>query len=258
MSPTCHKLSRASVGLLYNSRMNVLTLVLLLASTAIPTAEEIVKRSVTYHDPEGAWASRPIEITAKVRLAERLAAERGYAGRTDRFLVDNAAKEFRLWTDRAGDRVEIIGSDDVFSAKLNDSFDISEEDQQEFRLARERLSFWRDYFTYVYGMPMKLLDPGTILGEVKRTEFGGHERLSVRVTYSPDVGTDIWYYYFDPQSYALVGCRFYRDEAAKDGEYILYEGEERGPHGLRIPKLRNWHMNIDGEFIASDEVVSVK
>ena len=82
--------------------------------------------------------------------------------------------------------------------------------------------------------------------------------LTLRVTYAPEVGQDVWYFYFDPESFALVGCRFFHDEAANDGEYIVFDGEVEGPHGLRLPRLRRWHMNRDGEYIAVDDVKSIE
>ena len=108
-------------------------------------------------------------------------------------------------------------------------------------------------------MPMKLRDPGTRLDPaVKRTELDGRAVLALRVTYAPEVGGDTWYFYVDPRTFALAGCRFYHDESANDGEYIVFEGEVEGPRRLRLPKLRRWHMNRDGEYIAVDEVLSIE
>jgi hypothetical protein len=226
---------------------------------ALPAANELLERSLAYHDPQNAWSSRPIEITAEVRLAVRLAAERGYARRTDRIRVDNAAEQFQYWSEKGADRIEITGDGGTFSARLNGSSEISAEDRQEHRLANDQLPGWRDYFTYVYGMPMKLRDPGTRLDPaVTRTEFAGREVFALRVTYAPEVGTDTWYFYVNPRTFALVGCRFFHDEAKNDGEYIVFEGEIKGPHGLRLPKLRHWHMNRDDEYIAVDEVISIE
>jgi len=228
-------------------------------STALPTAGDLLERSLAYHDPENVWSSQPIEITAEVRLAERLASERGYAIRTDHIRVDIAAGNFWYRSKKGPDRIEIAGSGETFSARLNGSWDIDEEDRQEHRLAADQLSGWRDYFTYLYGMPMKLRDPGTRLDPaVTRTELDGREVLALRVTYSPEVGKDTWYFYVDPQSFALAGCRFFHDESENDGEYIVFEGEVHGPHGLRLPKLRHWYMNRDGEYIATDDVISIE
>jgi len=242
------------------AEMNLLLTVLILASMSggLPSAEELVERSVAYHDPDGVWNARGVEIIAEVRLAERLAAERGYATRTDRIRIHEASGEFHYRAEKAGDVIEVVSDHGTFQAKLNGSPEIAEADRQAHGLSQDRLVRWRDYFAYMFGMPMKLRDPGTHLGaEVRSAEFAGRQALALRVTYTPEVGTDVWYFYFDPGTYALVGCRFFHDESANDGEYIVFEGEEAGGR-LKLPKLRRWYMNLDDEFIASDEIVSIR
>ena len=51
--------------------------------------------------------------------------------------------------------------------------------------------------------------------EVVKDESG--EVVQLRATYDPEVGEDIWDFFFDPETYALVGYRFFRDEAARGG-----------------------------------------
>lgn len=240
--------------------MNMLLVALILASSpgGLPSAEELVTRSVAYHDPEGLWESRGLEITAEVRLAERLAAERGYATRTDRIRIHEASGSFEYRSEKSGDVIEVFLDHGKFEARLNGSTEISETDRETHGLGQDRLPRWRDYFAYMFGMPMKLRDPGTRLDpRVRSEEFAGREVLALRVSYAPEVGGDVWRFYFDPTSYALVGCRFYHDEAANDGEQIVFEGEvSDGP--LRLPRTRTWYMNKDGEQIATDEIVSVR
>lgn len=77
---------------------------------------------------------------------------------------------------------------------------------------------------------MKLRDPGTRLDPtVRRTTFNERQVPVLRVTYAEEVGKDIWYFYVDPETWALTGCRFFHDESKNDGEYIAYEGEIRAP-----------------------------
>jgi hypothetical protein len=197
---------------------------------ALPAAADVLQQSLDYHDPRGVWSSQPLEITAEVRLAKRLADERGYSVRTDRIFIDNATGQFRYHSVRGTEETQESGA-----------------------------GRWRDYFTYVFGVPMKLRDPGTILDPtVTRTTFVDRDVYALRVTYSTEVGADTWYFYFNPETFALEGCRFFHDEAAKDGEYIVYEGEIEGPGQLRLPRRRLWHMNLDGEYIAVDEISSIK
>jgi hypothetical protein len=124
-------------------------------------------------------------------------------------------------------------------------------------LSCESLRWTRDFYLYVWGLPMKLVDPGVRLGEVSRTRTEGGDVLRLRVTFDPEVGTDVWDFDFDPRTHALVGYRFFHDEAAGDGEWIGVEGEAVGA-GLRLPRTRAWYMNADDEYLGRDRLESVE
>ena len=105
---------------------------------------------------------------------------------------------------------------------------------------------------------MKLRDRGTIVDpEAIRTEFQGGVVWQVRVTYDPEVGTDTWYFYIDPRSFALVGYRFYHDETANDGEYIILDRIIEGD-GMRLPKVRSWYRNDNDELVGTDTLRSIE
>ena len=125
-------------------------------------------------------------------------------------------------------------------------------------LSADRARRWRNYYSYLYGLPMKLKDSGTnIESEVIQDNFNGEEVLAIRVTYEAEVGNDIWYFYFHPNTYAMVGYRFYHDESINDGEYIILDGMEI-QNGMRIPKNRYWYINEDARFLGADMLMSLK
>jgi hypothetical protein len=99
---------------------------------------------------------------------------------------------------------------------------------------------------------MKLKDPGTIIEEkVESTTFQGTPCYAMKVRYSPEVGQDIWYFYVDKETYALIGYRFYHEESKNDGEYITLEGEETVCQ-MKLPKTRKWYVNKDDKFLGAD------
>jgi hypothetical protein len=56
----------------------------------------------------------------------------------------------------------------------------------------------QNYYTYLYGLPMKLKDPGTISSVVNRKNFLGKEYLVLKVKYEESIGTDSWYFILNP------------------------------------------------------------
>jgi hypothetical protein len=122
----------------------------------------------------------------------------------------------------------------------------------EHRLTCDRAKMYRDYYSYLYGLPMKLHDPGTRLSpEVKRETFQGNEYWVLEVRYDPDVGQDLWYFYFNPETYAMEAYQFYHDRSKNDGEYILLEGEQ-DLDGIRLPKTRTWFTNKEKKLLGTD------
>ena len=49
----------------------------------------------------------------------------------------------------------------------------------------------------------------------------------------------------------MIGYRFYHDESANDGEYILLEGETTDGT-VRLPKSRTWYTHKDDRLLGTD------
>jgi len=206
--------------------------------------EALLEKSIKYHDPKEQWGTTPLNLHLKETRPNG-------ADRSTNISIDLQNSTFTLDQMRDGNQVAYKVINDVCSFQLNGSSDISEEDLKKYRLNCERAQSMRNYYTYLWGLPMKLRDEGTILQDAKLTSFMEQEAYSLKVTYSPEVGVDIWYFYFDPTTYAMIGYRFYHDEAANDGEYIPLKGEEK-IQGFRLPKERTWYTHKEDKLLGAD------
>ena len=114
-----------------------------------------------------------------------------------------------------------------------------------------------NYYVYLWGLPMKLLDEGTSLDpDAPSMDYQDKLVQAVRVTYDPEVGSDVWYFYLDNETHALVGYRFFHDEAKGDGEYITLDGMVEAA-GLRLPKARSWYTNAEDRYLGTDTLISL-
>lgn len=209
------------------------------------TGQTLLEKSIQYHDPKGNWD------TFKGTLQFKETRPNG-ADRQSTLKLDNKKGYFNLDQNRAGYQIEKTVVQNACSYKVNGSASVPDSLMKKFRLTCPQLHSIRDYYVYLWGMPMKLRDPGTqIDSKVTTTTFQGDEVLSMKVTYDKVVGEDIWYFYFNPKNYALVGYRFYHDEAVNDGEYIPLVGEEI-INGIRFPKARTWYINKDDRLLGAD------
>jgi hypothetical protein len=107
---------------------------------------------------------------------------------------------------------------------------------------------------------MKLKDAGTNLSDkVEKKTFKGKDYLVLKVTYDDAVGSDVWYFYFNPSTYAMEIYQFFKkDEHGKEksdtGEYILLS-EEALVNGIKMPKARAWYYNKDDKYLGTDTLV---
>lgn len=218
---------------------------------ALPSADELLERSIAYHDPDDIWASSRHHVVLQETRP-------GGTMRDTAVVIDNRAGYFEMTRHlEDGPTIELQIHGDEVTARLDGSESFSAEEAETHRLTPDAAKRTRNYYAYLYGLPMKLRDPGTRLDpEVTRTTFQGRDVLSLRVTYDEDVGGDIWYFYLDPESAALVGYRFYHDESKNDGEYIVLEGEAVSGN-VRLPKARTWHVNADDKLLGTDTIVEL-
>ena len=213
------------------------------------SADEWIERSIAFHDPDGRWANGRFAI-------QQRATRPGGSDRVDRTLLDNGASRFWLETTRDGAQVVLdVRSDDAGNESVEVTVDGETPTPQraaELRFDEAGALRMRNYYVYLFGLPMKLRDPGTLVDPlVQDVEVDGRSVKRVRVSYDPDVGSDVWYFDFDPETAEMVGYRFYHDEGADDGEWIELEGlVEIG--GLRLPESRTWYRFAGEELLGTD------
>ena len=216
-----------------------------------PDGDALLTKSIAYHDPEGNWAqfkgALTIELTTPeqpVRISELTLnlPENRFTAKTTRDTIVTYREFFK----------------DSCTFLLNGRSNLSTEEIETHRGTCERTEMMKNYYTYLYGLPMKLRDPGTLIDpQVTRKTFKDKEYLVLKATYDPEVGKDIWYFYMDPETYAMEVYQFFHDESVGDGEYIILE-DLMEVQGMRIPKSRSWYTNKEDKFLGTDLLVDAK
>lgn len=212
---------------------------------SLSAAQKLLEKSIKFHDPESNWA----KFNSKLMVTSK---RPNGSTRRSYLEMNNSSGLFMLREVRDSAKVEQGVINDSCVAKINGVAVKDSTQQAKYRLTCKRTKLMRNYYGYLYGLPMKLKDKGTIVSEkVSKVKFQDKECLSIKVTYDSKVGKDTWYFYFNPTSYALVGYRFYHDESKNDGEYITLEGLET-LQGIKMPKTRAWYYNKDDKFLGKD------
>ncbi|MEM8845837.1 MAG: DUF6503 family protein [Bacteroidota bacterium] len=215
------------------------------------TATQLLDKAINHHDPHNQWKS--LNTTFNIVMETPKSSNRKSS------IHLNIPKEFfELEVEKDGVQYAYQFEKKNCTTSLNGSNEVSEDDRKKYRLTCERGSMMRNYYTYLYGLPMKLKDPGTNLdSKVQKRTFKGKEYLVLKATYDQNVGDDIWYFYFDPSTYAMEVYQFYHDESKNDGEYILLKDMEE-INGVKMPKVRAWYYNSDDTYLGTDILSKAK
>ncbi len=206
---------------------------------------ELLDKAIQYHDPENNWG----QFRAKLSITMQTPTS---SDRLSEIWLDFPREYFRLSQKKDDTTVLWILDKDECSLTLNGSSDISKEDVEKYRLNCKRAATMKNYYSFLYGLPMKLKNPGTLVDpKVQSRTFKGKEYLVLKVNYEESIGKDVWYFYFDPETYAMEMYQFYHDESKNDGEYILLS-ESLEVSAIKMPRIRAWYYNKNDEYLGTD------
>lgn len=231
--------------------MAVLLWIMIMFGQETLSGQEVLNRSIAYHDPNGNWGALGLELNFEETRPNA-------DSRFTNVIIDNSQGNFCMIRETDNHQIarHIIGNTVTYD--IDGSTSYPDEDVKTFQLNDDRSYTMRDYYLYLWGLPMKLKDNGTIVhDEVKYVTFNNLKVLKLKVTYDEDTGSDIWYFYLDPANYSLRGYQFFHDEAANDGEYIIL-GSMADASGMKIPGERSWYVNKDSTYLGTDKIIKVK
>lgn len=213
------------------------------------TSEQLLDKAIAYHDPNGNWES--FSGTLKVTMETPSSPNR------DSEIHINLPEEyFFVKAIRDTITTKYTLNKEQCEIAFNGITNPSEAIKKEHNLSCERANLFKNYYTYLYGLPMKLKDPGTTISEtIIKKNFKGKDYLVLKATYDEAVGTDVWFFYLDPTTYAMEIYQFFKGDPSgkgKDtGEYILLT-EELVINDIKLPKNRAWYYNKDDKYLGTD------
>ncbi|WP_166387039.1 MULTISPECIES: DUF6503 family protein [unclassified Polaribacter] len=214
------------------------------------TGNELLEKSIQFHDPNNNWATFNGELSVIMEIPKK-------SPRKSVIKINLPEEYFYVKAIRDTITTEYTVKKTTSSFTFNGDSNPSEETRKKFNLNAERANMYKNYYTYLYGLPMKLKDEGTIIDKkVAQKIFKGKDYLVLKATYNKEVGKDTWYFYFDPETYAMEVYQFFKD-TKNSGEYILLSGLET-INGVKMPKNRAWYYNKDNGYLGTDILSSQK
>lgn len=192
---------------------------------------KLIDRSISFHDPNGEWKNFAYKLYFE---AERP----GASIRKTEVEIDNSISYFKF----------IRGNSGIYGVQEDSCFVESGDTDC------EAIKRTRNYYVYLWGLPMKLKDPGTnITEEVKEEEFEGETCYVAEVKYTKDT----WYFYIRKSDFSMKAYSFITDPNINKGEIIRLEGITQ-IGAMQIPTSRQWNNTHDGKLLGTDHLVKVE
>ena len=215
------------------------------------SGKQLLEKALAFHDPNDNWKSFKGEMLIEMESPNN-------GTRSTTIQIDLPSNYFKSTVKKDNYTIESELNNEECTLKLDGSTTISAKVKDSLKISCDRAKMMKNYYTYLYGLPMKLKDPGTIIDPiVQKKTFKGKEYLVLKAGYEKEVGSDTWYFYFDPKTYAMEVYQFFHDESKNDGEYILLS-EMINVNGIKIPKVRAWYYNKEDVYLATDKLVKGK
>ena len=189
------------------------------------TPYQVLDKAASYHDPASEWKT----LNTTLQFTETRPSG---DDRKTTIVIDNSKSYMKV--DRNNENVyEVLGESAEVLKGDNDG-------AQALRM--------RNYYLYLWGLPMKLYDEGTPFDrDVDEGEVEGKKCHVLRVVYEEDT----WYFYFDKSSGRMLQYKFYKDEEAEKGELIVLEDEILVSQ-IKIPQKRSWYTLPEMKYLGTD------
>lgn len=215
------------------------------------TGQQLLEKAIAYHDPNGNWDT--FKGNFKVTMTTP-----NQSPRVSDININLPAEFFSVTAQRDSmSQTYTVGKTDCYLFYNETRLDKAA--AKEKKMTCERANMNKNYYTYLYGLPMKLKDNGTNIDtKVEHKTFKGKGYLVLKASYDKAVGSDVWYFYFNPKTYAMEVYQFFKTDdkgtiKPDSGEYIMLT-EEQKVNGIKMPKIRAWYYNKDDKYLGTDSL----
>lgn len=191
----------------------------------VSAATELINKSIAYHDPRSNWLQ--VQSTVHINsVITRIGEDTQHSKTT--VDLDNKHGVFKVH--RVDDQVAFKGAitQDTCYNDILTELSVEDRAQYERLLGCKGATLYKNYYSYLLGIPMKLLDPEAIVnGDILQRTYDGVTYDVVKVQYEPLDSSYVWYFYFDKSTHAMSLCKFTsKEDELSGGEYLLYNGKQ--------------------------------
>lgn len=204
------------------------------SSIKTKTAQDIVEASIKFHDPKNKWANLNAEFLFESKFS----------------FNDSVPEELQVTID--------VQKNDFQYHNLDRKVNIQYPQESCIILQGEGTCegyrWTKNFYTYVWGLPMKLQDSEARIQEGFSSDTINNIPLNVVAVHYEN---ENFKFYFDQKSSELKFFSFIKNNAEKHGEFIelrgLFEYNE-----IKFPAVKEWRESDSKKLIGTNEVITIK
>ena len=133
------------------------------------TGQQLLEKAIQYHDPNGNWETFNGTLNVTMETPNN-------APRVSTIKINLPEEYFYVKASRDQKTTEYTVEKDTCLIAFNGKTDISDAIAKKNNLSCDRANLYKNYYTYLYGLPMKLKDAGTVIDpKVTKKTFKGKQ-----------------------------------------------------------------------------------
>lgn len=195
------------------------------------SATEVLDRSIMFHDPNNNWNSFNETINLK----------------SQSIFSDNQPENITLTFDVAQDRLCYLNDQRHVGCCFIDTVT-----QEMFKNVDCSGYTWtKDFYTYIWGLPMKLKDPNTKINTTfPIVTFNNTDCYELSTSYEKEH----WMYFINTKSFYLEGFKFITKSDSTKGEIVINNASEKIDN-ISFQKNRTW-FDLKMKLIGTDSLIT--
>lgn len=216
---------------------------------AVPkSADSILQKSISVHDPENQWSNTSLELHVQEPRV-------GNPARFSKVTLLPKTGEFTLIRNREQSLA-------TYQIKANGDTQVNLDGQQveskeiirKYRLQPERVASYRHFYLHMIGLPMSLPSNLKSISRTDDVTFNQREAYALDITLHSPVFTDNWIVYVDKQDYRYLGMDIIDNTMAENSERLIFEGDYTYKN-ISLPRFRQWYYLNTNRYLGSDIIV---
>lgn len=213
----------------------------------LPSAKEILDKSVQIHDPNKQWYSSSFNVYIQ---EPRI----GNPKRYSEVKLDNKNDAFELKRNREQHISTHIVSKEKAITYLDDKIETDTTLIKKYRLEPKRNKRYQRFYKVLLGLPMSLEREIAELGLVEEVFFNKENSYKVAVKLKEPLFSENWNLFFSKKNYKLIGIEMIFPDDPTKGERLTFDGEYIVNSSIIIPRIRHW-KELNDTYMGSDILI---